>query len=147
MYKIFILFLILLFSSYFVYSSSNEEKIQAAYSTMERDYKASLDILKQVIENVQNDTNQKTILFDAFMAQGTVYTYIRDFENAVKSFDECIKLNPKNYDSRFYRGQVLAKLNQIDKANEDWKVALEIKPNDPKVTEVVEYYKNKQSAK
>lgn len=47
--------------------------------------------------------------------KGTVYTTAGPWENAIKEFDESIRLDPKAADAHNNRGAVYAKLDQFQK--------------------------------
>ena len=61
--------------------------------------------------------------------QGTVYTAVGQWQNAIKEFDESIRLDPEAADAYNNRGAVYAELNQFQKAIHDYDEAIRIEPD------------------
>ena len=52
-------------------------------------------------------------------------------DNAVKEFDEVLKLEPNNSEAYCLRGDALSIMNKYQKAVPNWKMSVEINPKDP----------------
>ena len=61
--------------------------------------------------------------------QGTVYTAAGQWQNAIKEFDESIRLNPEAADAHNNRDAVYAELDQFQKASGDYDEAIRIEPD------------------
>ena len=61
--------------------------------------------------------------------KGTVYTTAGPWENAIKEFDESIRLDPKAADAHNNRGAVYAELDQFQKAIGDYDEGIRIEPD------------------
>ena len=60
---------------------------------------------------------------------GSSYLNLKDYDNAVYSFDKSIKINPNNPYAWNDYGVALVNLNRIDEAKSAYSKALEINPN------------------
>ena len=61
--------------------------------------------------------------------QGTVYIAAGQWQNAIKEFDESIRLNPEAADAHNNRDAVYAELDQFQKASGDYDEAIRIEPD------------------
>ena len=61
--------------------------------------------------------------------KGTIYTTAGPWENAIKEFDESIRLDPKAADAHNNRGAVYAELDQFQKAIGDYDEGIRIEPD------------------
>lgn len=64
-----------------------------------------------------------------YIAQGVEYLKKSDVQNAIKSFNEAIKHDPRNLENYFTLGQVYMHLNNYPKAAEVFAVAATIDPS------------------
>ena len=64
-----------------------------------------------------------------YAAQGVAYLKKSDIENAIKSFDEAIKHDPRNLENYFTLGQVYMHLSAYPKAAEIFAVAVSVDPS------------------
>ena len=65
----------------------------------------------------------------AHYVKGTVYITAGPWENAIKEFDESIRLDPKAADAHNNRGAVYAELDQFQKAIADYDEGIRIEPD------------------
>ena len=63
------------------------------------------------------------------MSQGMKYLQEGDVNNAIRSFDEAIKADPKNSKNYIVLGEVYLKLNNNDSAHDSFTAATKVDPN------------------
>ena len=57
-----------------------------------------------------------------------LYLYLNKADEAIKAFDEAIKINPKASNAWYSKGAVLDKLNKLDEAIKAYDKAIKINP-------------------
>jgi len=65
----------------------------------------------------------------AFMDEGMAYFAKEDIVNALKSFDNAIKVEPSNADNYLVLGQIYLRLRNYDKAVDTFKAGTRVGPN------------------
>lgn len=63
-----------------------------------------------------------------YLRRGGMYLLLNETENAVKDFDEVLRLDAKNEDALFFRGCAYAKVEQWHQASSDFNHILDITP-------------------
>ncbi|MDR1923934.1 MAG: ankyrin repeat domain-containing protein [Planctomycetaceae bacterium] len=88
-----------------------------------------------VAQNVQTESvpkPEKTELqsqYNKLITQGNILLEKKEFDNALKNFNEAIRLNPKSADGYIRRGLFYYRVKKdFDKATEDFKEALRLNP-------------------
>lgn len=61
--------------------------------------------------------------------QAQAYEIINEYENALKNYSAIISLFPKDFESYYKPGRIYSALNQKEKAQADFKRAIELNPN------------------
>lgn len=70
-------------------------------------------------------------LAEAHASQGLIHEYLMQFDQARKSFDRSVTLNPSNTMARMWYGNVLLALDEVSAAYQQYQQALEIDPLHP----------------
>ena len=66
---------------------------------------------------------------DAHLFRGTIYGYIlNNYGQAIRDFDTCIQLDPKEIKAYYYRGICYLKLKNYRQAIQDYTKAIELNP-------------------
>lgn len=86
-------------------------------------YKEAIDILEKLIEK---DPGGKSGYLNNI---GLCYVGLENYDEAGKSFDECLKIEPENVNGLSGKADVLRKKNKIPEAIEIYKKVMRINPN------------------
>lgn len=81
-----------------------------------KDYSRILDLVKS--------TESKFLIYNTYYFRGKAYATTENYQNAVKDFDECLKINPNDGTALFYRATCKLQLNQDIDACADYKSAV-----------------------
>ncbi|MCY4305603.1 MAG: tetratricopeptide repeat protein [Aestuariivita sp.] len=97
---------------------------------------AAIEVLEQLAIDYAN-------LPSVFSATGDLYRQIKNYENAVKSYSRALNITANNDQSKWYLYFVLGisyeRLNQWKSAEANFRAALEIRPNEPRVLNYLGY--------
>lgn len=81
-----------------------------------------------------NQKQEARLSFD----RGAAYLEKNDYDNAIKEFDQAIKLDPKQYDAWQRRGLSYQQKGQLDEALDDYSQALSLNPTDTATVKAME---------
>jgi tetratricopeptide (TPR) repeat protein len=124
----------------------NSQDLQAEYNEAQEQYRVTLDQLKNVLNlkceafSKLNNENEFNIIRENIIEltkndesillhnRGFIFSVNRDYENAIKSFDEAIKIYPQDTDAWFGKGFVLYLQGKFDEAIKAYDEAIKIEP-------------------
>lgn len=79
---------------------------------------------------INSGVHDRGILSAAYVGRGLGYLKKHDFDRAIASYNEAMRLNSKDGDIYAKRGQAYAEKRNYDRAIADYNVALRLNPND-----------------
>ncbi len=109
------------------------------------DYFMRTGNLKEALKNYKKAIEMDSLLFPVYGNLATTYSMISDNQNALKTLNTLIKLDPENARAFYLRALVNFEMENEEQAVADFKKATEINPNDSRsyYNLATYYYQNK----
>ncbi|MDR9402715.1 MAG: tetratricopeptide repeat protein [Halothece sp. Uz-M2-17] len=107
------------------------------------DYNSSFSDLKNIISDFTGAINlniDETLLSIAYLKRGLAFSYQKQFQKAIKDYNQVLALNPNSVQAYFYRGLTYSQQKQFQKAIKSYNQALTLKSN------IANIYYNRASA-
>ena len=114
--------------------------LQANLFVYAGDDESALAILQSVLDDLPEDDNiYKDTISNVYLSVGRIYVHLTQPEQAIENLDQSILYNTENAFAYFYRGIAYAQLENREKSQLDYVVAVELNPN------LVTYFRNQGS--
>jgi tetratricopeptide (TPR) repeat protein len=101
---------------------------------LQRRFEEAIKCFKRVISQVvlQNDEAKK-VSAAAWMNMGTCFVELRDFRQAIESYNNSLKINPGSAETYCSLGAAYNELKQFDKSLEVYELGLNVLPKNPQL--------------
>ncbi|MDA9374804.1 tetratricopeptide repeat protein [Flavobacteriaceae bacterium] len=70
------------------------------------------------------------LAFESYERKGWVYYRMRNYSNAIKNYDDAIKINSQEHSVFFWRGSAHSHLRKYDEAIADYNTAIKLNPKE-----------------
>jgi len=116
----------------YMYNAAEMLKKEGNDLVKQSNFSSALAKYTKGIENLKNHSDSDVLALQTVLLNNSAHCHLKmnKFEEALKSCDEALKVDPKSFKAYFRRGQAQAELGRYGEAVADVRKASELCPND-----------------